>query len=156
MTQPQKNTALAIAIVAGLLSLPMTWMTIRGVTMPGLPGSMFQSAFGDMTVHVTGLNGSVTFLFTTPVWFIICISIAASVLQLMHHSSMFAIPRFVEWATAIAAVGWVLIAVLVAFFSEKASPGIGCLLGLTSAVIPVVCLAVPASPQNIPDFNSPQ
>ena len=144
MTQPQKNTALAFASVAGLISLPLTWMNIRGATIQGGFGDMFNSAFVPITIDVTGLNGHVTFLFETPLWLIIGVAIAASLLQLMRNSKMFAIPRFAEWLTAIVAVAWISLAVIVALFSGTASLGIGCLFGLASAVIPVICLAVPA------------
>ena len=42
MTQPQKNTALVFAIAAGLISLPLTWMTIRGATIQGGFRDMFK------------------------------------------------------------------------------------------------------------------
>jgi len=54
---------------------------------------MFNSAFGGMTIDVTGLNGHVTFLFKTPIWFIVCVAIAANALQLMGNSKTFAIPK---------------------------------------------------------------
>lgn len=154
MTQPQKNTALALAIVAGLISLPLTWMTIHGATIEGGLGDMFHSAFGGLSIDVTGLNGHVTLLFKTPIWFIVGVAIAASALQLMHNSRMFAIPRFAEWLTSIVAVAWVALAIMVALLSGKASLGIGSLLGLASAVIPVVCLAVPASHRQALDSSN--
>ena len=154
MTQSQKNTALAIAIVAGLISLPLTWMTIRGATIQGGLGEMFNSMLGGMTIDVTGLNGHVTFLFKTPIWFIVGVAIAASVLQLMHNFEMFAISRIVEWLTSIVAVAWVLIAIIIALFSGQASLGIGSLLGLASSVIPVVCLAIPTPRKQESDSNN--
>lgn len=111
---------------------------------------MFNSAFDAMTIDVTGLNGHVTFLVKTPIWFIVGMSITASVLQLMRNSTMFAIPRFAEWVTAILAVAWILLAIIVAMSSGKASLGIGAILGLTSAIIPVVCLLMPASQKLLP------
>jgi len=145
MTQPQKNTVLAFAIVAGVISLPLPWMTITEATIQGGFGNMLNSPFGRLTIDVTGLNGHVTFLFKMPIWFIVGIAIAASVLQLMHNSKMFAIPRFAEWLTSIVAVTWVAFAIIIALLSGKATLGIGSLLGLASAVIPVVCLAIPAT-----------
>ena len=156
MTQPQKNTTLALGIVAGLLSLPLPWMTLRGATMQGNIGDMFNAQFGEMTIDVTGLNGHVTILFKTPLWFIVGVAITANVLQLMRNSKSFAIPRSAEWLAAIVAVVWIVLAILVALFSGKATPGIGSLLGLASAVIPVVCLTVssPSTPGTSSDFDN--
>jgi hypothetical protein len=150
MTQPQKNTALALAIVAGVMSLPLPWMTIRGATIQSGPGHIFHSASDGLTIDVTGLNGHVTLLFKTPIWFIVGVAIAASVLQLMHHSGMFAVPRFAEWLTSIIAVAWVAPAIIVAMLSGKTAPGLGLLLGLAAAVIPVVCLTIPAPKGDLP------
>ncbi len=139
MTQPQKNTALAAAIVAALLSLPLTWMTIQNAQIQGGFGNMFNS-FGGMTINVTALNGHVTLLFKTPIWFIVCIAIVANVLQLMAGSKSFAIPKFAQWATAIIATAWIGLTVILAISSGKATLGIGAMLGLLSAVIPIICL----------------
>ena len=156
MTQPQKNTALALGIVAGLLSLPLPWMTLRGATLQGNIGNIFNAQFGEMTIDVTGFNGHVTILFKTPLWFLVGVAITANVLQLMHNSKSFAIPRFTEWLAAIVAVVWISLAILVALFSGKATPGIGSLLGFASAVIPVVCLAVSSTPtpETSSDFDN--
>lgn len=145
MTRQQRNTALAAAILAGVLSLPLTWMTIRGAQVQSPLGDMFNSAFGPMTVSITGLNGHVTFLAKTPIWLIVGVAIAASVLQLMRHSAAFAIPRAAEWLSAILAVAWVSIVIVLALLSDTASIGVGSLLGLLSAVIPLACLIVPTS-----------
>ena len=155
MTQPQKNTALALGIVAGLLSLPLPWMTLRGATIQGGFGEMFNAPFGGMTIDVTGLNGSVTLLFKTPLWFLVGVAITANVLQLMRNSKSFAIPRFAEWLAAIIAVVWIALAILIALTSGKATLGIGSLLGFASAVIPVVCLFIssPPTPGTSSDFD---
>lgn len=143
MKQQHKNSLLALAIGCGLLSLPMTWMTIRGAQIQGGFGELFNSAFGGMTIDVTGLNGHITFLVKTPIWFIVLLAIAASVLQLVKESKMFAIPRAGAWGVACLAVVWVGIAIVMALSSGKASLGIGALLGLTSAAIPMAMLLVP-------------
>ena len=150
MTQQQKNTALFVAIVCGVISLPLTWMTIRGATVQGPFGNAFNAAFGGMSINVTGFNGHVTVLFKTPIWFIVCVAISGSGLQLMRNSTMFAIPRFAEWLVAIVALVWVGLAVFVALFSGKASLGLGALVGLVSAAIPLICLIVPATRQQLP------
>jgi hypothetical protein len=145
MTQQQKNTVLAFGIVAGLISLPMTWLTLRGATLEGGFGGFFSSSFPQVTIDVTAFNGSVTFFIKTPIWFVVGVAITANVLQLMHDSRKFAIPRPAEWLTAIFAVAWVCVAILTAMFSDKATLGIGALLGLSSAVAPVLCLAIPTA-----------
>ncbi len=142
MTKPQKNTALVAAIVAALLSLPLAWMTIQDAQIQGDFGNMLNmfNLLGGMTINVTGLNGSVTLLFKVPIWFIVCIAIGANALQLMAGSKSFAIPKLAQWVTAIVATAWIGLAVFVALSSGKVTLGIGALLGLLSATIPVVCL----------------
>ena len=142
MTQPQKNTVLVFAIVAGLASLPLTWMTIRAAQFEGGVGGILNAALGGMTLDVTGLNGHVTFLVETPIWLIVAVAIGANVLQLMRHSAMFAIPAWAEWLTALVATAWVSVAVFIAWFSDQATLGVGTLLGLFCAMAPLLCLAI--------------
>ena len=131
----------------------MTWMTIHGAQIQGGFGDMFNSTFGGMTIAVTGLNGHLTFLVKTPIWFIVLVAIAASVLQLMRGSKTFAIPRAAEWGVASLAVGWIGIAIVIALFSGKASLGIGALLGLTSAVVPLAMLLAPSPAPDLLDAD---
>lgn len=153
MKQPHKNSLLALAIVSGLLSLPTTWMTIHGAQFQGgfgnmrdpAFGEMFNPVFGQMKIDVTGLNGHFTFLVETPIWFITLVAIAASIVQLMRGSKIFAIPAAVEWSIACVAVGWVGLAIITALFSGKASLGIGSILGLFSAATPLAVLFVPSA-----------
>ena len=143
MQQKQKNSMLAAAILAGLLSLPMTWMTIRDAQFQGGPGSLFNSAFGGITLDVTGFNGHVTLLFKTPIWFIILVTVSASVLQIMKASRLFAVPRVLEIGTAAAGTGWVSVALGVGLFSGRATLGVGALLGLFAAATPLVLALLP-------------
>ena len=138
--QDKKSVFLIGAVLAALLSLPMTWMTLRGAQLQGGPGMMFNSAFGGLTIDVTGLNGYVTFLVKTPIWFIVCVSAAASTLQLLRRQKKVDIPAGLEWGTAVLAVIWVGIAVCVALFSGQASLGLGAILGVISAGVPLACL----------------
>jgi len=153
--QQHKNSLLALAIVAGLLSLPMTWMTIRGAQIQGGFGEMFNSALGGMTFDVTGLNGHLTFLVKTPIWFIILVAIAASVVQLMRGSKTFAIPSAVEWGLACVAVAWVGFAFVVPLFSDQASFGMGALLGLFAAATPLAMLCLPTAEVEDRSANEP-
>ena len=145
MNPKQKNTLLAAGILSGLISLPMTWMTIRNAEMQieGGFGNLFNSAFQGMTFDVTGLNGHVTMLFKTPLWFVIGVAIAANVIQLMRSSNAFAIPRIALWIVAVVAAVWITIPIVLALSSGKATLGIGWFLGLFCAAAPLVCLFVP-------------
>lgn len=94
MDTKQQNTLLVGAVLAGLLSLPMTWLTIHNVQPSfgnGL-GGLFSSEFPRMSLDVNGLNGHLTLLIKSPIWFVVAIAIGASVLQLMKHSKAFADP----------------------------------------------------------------
>jgi hypothetical protein len=142
MNSKTKNTILAAGIVSGLASLPLTWMTIHNASMnvEGGLGELFNSAFQGMTFDVTALNGHVTLLIKTPLWFVVAVAIAANVIQLMRHSNAFAIPKIALWIAAVMAAAWIAIPVLVALSSGKVTLGIGFLLGLLCAAAPLVCL----------------
>jgi hypothetical protein len=145
MNPKQKNTLLAAGIVSGVVSLPMTWMTIRNAEMQieGGFGNLFNSAFQGMTFDVTGLNGHVTMLFKTPLWFVIGLAIAANAIQLMRSSNVFAIPRIALWIVGVVAAIWITIPIILALSSGKATLGIGWFLGLFCASAPLICLFVP-------------
>jgi hypothetical protein len=145
MKQQHKNSLLALAVVAGLLSVPMTWMTIRGVRMPGDLGDFFNSVLNEVAVEVTGLNGHFTLFIRTPIWFVVLVAIAASVVQFMRQSSTFAIPQAVEWGTAVLAVAWIVPALAIALYAGKASIGMGAILGLLSAATPIAMLCLPTA-----------
>lgn len=145
MDTKQQNTLLVGAVLAGLLSLPMTWLTIHNVQPSfgnGL-GGLFGSEFPRMSLDVNGLNGHLTLLIKSPIWFVVAIAIGASVLQLMKHSKAFAIPSIVEWIAALVGVIWTAAPVIPMALTGKATLGIGWVLAFASAVIPLVCLCVP-------------
>ena len=83
--------------------------------------------------------------FQTPIWFIIVLATAANVLQLMSGSRTFAVPRFLEWITATVAVAWIGLVIIPSLSAGRGTPGIGGYYRFTSAVIPLLCLAVPSS-----------
>ena len=145
MNPKQKNTLLAAGIVSGLMSLPMTWMTIRNadVKINGGFGDMLDSAFQGMTFDVTGLNGHVTLLFKTPLWFVVAIAIVANALQLMRSSDVFVIPKSALRIVVIGATIWVTLPMINVLLTGDATLGIGALLGLCCAAAPLVCLFVP-------------
>lgn len=171
MTPKQKNTALVAAILAGLLSLPLTWFTIRNaeISFNGPMAGMFNSAMMGMTLSVNGFNGRVSFLFTTPIWLLVFVSIGASILQLMRNSKAFEIPQIAEWITAVIGVVWMSVPILITMTSGKVGIGIGWILGLACAIVPLYFLiferqGVPSSmsatpsaaDQAPPDLNNSQ
>lgn len=146
MNVRQKNTALVAAIVSGIISLPLTWMTISTPLFPNSTGGSIPFPLPIQVTsqfEVTAFNGSVTFLVTTPIWLVVCIAIAASVIQFMRQSRAFEIPSFVVWGVAIVALVWTTLPVLIAVFSGGASPSIGWLFGLICAALPLACLIFP-------------
>ncbi len=142
MTAKQKNSLIIAAIVAGLLSLPMAWLTVQNarLSIPGGFGGTFPSMLGSMSFNVTGFNGSVTFLIKAPIWFIVGVAIAANVLQLLRNSPSVEIPKLAEWITAIVGVIWTTIPILLALGSGRVTPALGWLLGVFCAATPLVCL----------------
>lgn len=156
MNPKQKNTLLAAGVISGLMSLPMTWMTIRNadIKINGGFGDLFDSAFQGMTFDVTGLNGYVTLLFKTPLWFVVSIAIAANALQLMRSSDVFAIPKSAIRIVAIAATIWVTIPIINVLLTGDATLGIGALLGFCCAGAPLVCHFVPDTKLEIQEINT--
>ncbi len=148
MTAKQKKTLLISAIVAGVLSLPMTWFTIQNaqVSFPGGFGGVFPSGFAAMSLNVTGFTGSVTMLIKAPLWFVIGVAIGANVLQLLRNSPSMEIPKLAEWITAIVGVVWITLPVLLALGSGRVTPALGWLLGTFCAVTPLVCLWLERGP----------
>lgn len=145
MNQKQKNSLLVAGIIAGVISLPMTWMSIRGASIEGPMGSLFNQALQGVSLDVTGLNGSVTLLVKTPIWFLVLMGVAASGLQLMRSSAMFEIPPAVAWGASILSCGGIALAILITLFSSQASLGIGALVGLVGAAVPLACLTTPTA-----------
>lgn len=141
MTQQYKNSALALAIVAGLVSLPMTWVTVTASIQGESEGTRF--SFGGMAQDYTGFNSYVTNVFTIPIWVVVSIAIVACLLQLMRNTKMFAIPRVAEWGSAIISLVWIGTFVFVGMF--QATLGMGSFLGLFCAAVPIICLVTPTS-----------
>lgn len=140
MTDKQKNTALMLAIAAGVFSLPLTWVSIRQAQLR-LPSGV-GSPFGGWTMgfDVTGINGRVTFLLTIPLWFVIGLAISANVLQLLRRTRSVRIPPIADRAAAVLATFWTTLAGYFAVTSVNASLGLGWLLGLACALVPLVAL----------------
>ena len=142
MTAKQKNSLLIAAIVAGVLSLPMAWLTVQGarLSFPSGFGGTFPPGYGSMSFNVTGFNGNVTFLITAPLWFVVAVSIAANALQLSRNSQSVEIPKLAEWITALVGVIWTTLPILLTLESGHAKPALGWLLGVFCAATPLVCL----------------
>ncbi|GAA4445650.1 hypothetical protein [Novipirellula rosea] len=148
-----QNGLLAAAIVAGLLSLPSTWMTIRNANIritPNFGGQLItpDADFANLIIprvtntsfDVTGLNGRVTLLATFPIWLVISIAIAGCLFQIAGKFDAIAFPRMLLWFIAISALALTVLPLVIALGSGRASPGIGWFLGLACAVTPVVVL----------------
>jgi hypothetical protein len=154
MNAKQKNSLLAVGVLAGLASLPTTWVTIRDAQVKSGLGEIFDSAFSGMTITATCLTGSVTLLVSVPLWLVVSVSIVAGILQLMRYSQAFAIPKLAEWATAIVGVVWASVPMVIVLFSCKATPGIGWLFGVLCAAAPLVCLITPIREVTQTDGNA--
>lgn len=151
MKQESKNTFLATAVVAGLLSLPMTWMTLHNQT---IFGGLIDGR--GVNFNATAFNGHLTFLVKTPLWFVVSVAVAASVLQFMHSSKSFSMPAALQWGIAGIAVFWMGLASWSAIASDQATPGIGLFLGLYCAVIPLAMLCVETEPSDDEETSTPE
>lgn len=134
MEQKQRNTLLAAGILSGVLSLPMSWLTL-GVA--GRFGPM-NAAMGNMTMNITGLNGKLSLLFLSiPIWFVILLAVAANALQfdrmIDRMSDFFVIPRALVWTLAVVSQVWIVIPVLLVVASKGVRPGFGWFLGVICA-----------------------
>lgn len=58
----KRNVFLVCAVIAALLSLPTTWMTIHGAQIQEGPGMMLNSTFGGLNIDVTDPDVHVTLL----------------------------------------------------------------------------------------------
>lgn len=143
MTIPQSNTLLTFSIVAGVLSLPMTWFTFKTFETVGSNVEYWQYYNPTLhlysTVYVTGLTGKVPHPIEIPAWFIIAIGITASVMQFMAQSTRFAVPKSVAWITTIIGVAWILFLPLRPG-SQHVSTSIGYWLAVFCTCGPLACL----------------
>ncbi len=141
-------------MVTGPVSLPMPWMSVSGAQIDGSLGELATATLGDITVNANAFNGHITFLVKTPIWFIVAVAIAASVLQLMENSPAFSIPPLAQWLTATAGVVWIGLVVVLPVFAENAALGIGALVGMVAAVIPLVFLWLASPDEETPQLES--
>jgi len=153
MKPATQNGLLAAAIVAGLLSLPTTWMTIRNTNIritPNFGGQLLtpDTDFSNLivpsvsktTFDVTGLNGHVTLLTKFPIWLIVGLAVTACLFLIADNAPAISFPRILLWCVSLVSLGLTLLPLVIALGSGRASPGIGWLLGLACAVAPVVVL----------------
>ena len=161
MTGPQKNTLLASAVLAGLISLPMTWMTFSNASISSpvlnMPnGAEISFNMPSLQLNANGLNGSVRLLFQTPFWFVMATAILAALLQLARSTELFEVPKWAAWVAAGLATAWISVTWLTGLFSSKASVGIGLLPATYAAVVPLVTLFLkPESPPTPPADAEP-
>lgn len=142
MTIPQQNSLLVAAIAAGLLSLPMPWFktTLLSFSIQIGPGQTPAQRPHFNPPLVTGLTGNVEFLLTTPLWFVVALSIAACIMQFMVRSSVFEIPRWVIWLTPLLGIGGAILPLWPTRSYERVTPELGWWLGMFCACTPLACL----------------
>lgn len=153
MKPATQNGVLAAAIVAGILSLPTTWLTIRNINIQITPDfggriltpdsdftGMISSNITNTSFDVTGLNGHVTLLVKFPIWLIVCLAISACLFLIADRSHAIVFPRVLLWVVAIASLVLTVLPLVIALGSGRATPGIGWLLGLACAATPVAVL----------------
>lgn len=150
MPDQYRNTLLALGIALGLVSIPLTWFVAEAVQEDGFlrfAVDALELAVGEEvnTVEVTGRDGQVDYPVTAPLWVLVCIAIAAGVLQLMRNSELFAVPHVIAWIVSIAGCAWIAGTIVTVIRENTAEVAIGAWLGLASAVIPVMCLLIPTA-----------
>jgi len=150
MERKTRVTLLVVGIAAGLLSIPMTWFSIQNaqLNLP-FPGASLPSG---MSFDVTGINGSITALIKIPIWMLSLSAVSAGVLQLLRKDETFPVSKILDGTLAGIACVWIAIGILTSMV--KASLGLGAILGLTAAVIPLVCMWVGETPpaKNLSDM----
>ncbi len=139
MTPKQLTGLLLAGVLAGIISLPTTWVTFHPAK--GGPVSFVDwigFTLGDPTITVTGFTGHTFIPCDVPLWVIVSISIGAAALRLMQlqNSSTFALPM-VKGIAMIGAI-WVTVVFLLMLVGERDSVGIGGFLALICAAISVV------------------
>ena len=130
--------ALLGGMIASLVSLPLTWFTLKSTMgdmtgMPGLGGAM------SFSVSANGFKG---LLFGIPIWLVMLVAAGAGLLQYLRAIGKFEAPPAAEWGTAIGAAA-ILALGMIRLITAGLMPGIGMLLGLAGAAVPIVCLAMP-------------
>ena len=153
MKPATQNGLLAAAIVAGLLSLPTVWMTIRNTDIqirPTFGGQLLSpnSDFSKLIVpnvtnthfDVTGLNGHVTLVVKLPIWLVVVFAMVTCLFLLLDNSRSLSFPRGMLWSLCILSLVFTTLPLVLGLASGRASPGIGWLLGLFCAATPLVVL----------------
>jgi hypothetical protein len=144
MNPKKQNSLLLAAIVSGLIALPLPWMTIHNAQLMPEVGGFPAMSMQLMTLDVNGFNGSFTLLVKLPIWFVVCIAVGASAIQLLRQTQSFEVPKNAEWLMAWAGIIWTA-GPLVALFTGRVTPGIGWLLGLFCSAVPLYCLMTASS-----------
>jgi hypothetical protein len=133
-----KNNAVLLgisAILALAVSLPLVWMTIHEAHIElsgGMPGfrGMPRPSVPAMNFEVTGINGHITFLAKVPIWLIVVVGMAGVLLALLNGLGAASLSRVVPLIPLSAAAVYILIALVIAVGSEKASVGAGVFVAL--------------------------
>ena len=140
------------AILLLLISLPLTWMTIRNAGMQ-LPSNMSFPSFPGITFKVTGLNGTITFLAQVPIWLIVMVGVIGVALALMNHLGLASVARAVPLLLVFFSAIYIVIAIVVALGSGNASPGIGAFVATLGIVFAFIhAFAAPPAPERSLSF----
>jgi hypothetical protein len=95
-TQGRNNRLLgcAVALAVFLCAIPVKWFTITNPTLEGLAGIMAQ-AFRGMSFNLNGLNGTINFLVSVPIWLLLGISAFSIIVIVLNTLEVTALPRIV-------------------------------------------------------------
>lgn len=133
-----KNNAILLgisAILALAVSVPLVWMTVHEghIELSGGPpgfNRMPAPSVPAINFEVTGINGHITFLTKVPIWLIVAVGIAGVLLALLNCLGAASLSRVVPLIPLSASAVYILIALVVAVGSEKASVGAGTFVAL--------------------------
>ena len=152
MTTARKNTLLASAIIAGVISLPMTWIHAANVDaelnteLPSGMAELFGGMLKGMEFDVSGTQGTIPILGGLPFWGAVAIAAIASIAQLLNGSSSFDVPSIALWLLAIVGSATISLPIVSGLFgTAEISPRLGWFVALYAGFVPVLVLALPPS-----------
>jgi hypothetical protein len=122
-----RTTGLFVGILFLLLSIPTEWLFIAHATATGVPGLPSTYDMGSLTI--TGVNGNLSVLYVQiPIWLGITMGLLSLLFTVLNQRLITSLPRsliVVPWA--VSAI-YVLVALGLGIFSNKASIHIGPIL----------------------------
>lgn len=143
MNERHRNTTLVAAIVCGLVSLYLPWLTHHIGPDQG-PFAGLGAAFPSST----GLTGSITLVVAFPFWMFAVLGMSASGMQLLRISPHFDSTPVVESLLSVLATVGVVAVVFVE--GKDTTPGLGWVFALLAALLPLSCTLSRLGPRNNP------